>query len=102
MLSHWPTRLDVEPRTVGRRVAHPPETERVPSPRDLVTYAELLTQPGLDFTVFISITVTPWIDKDWTSTTLTPWLIGRTDRPDIVVASQPRAPSQLEDDPHGA
>lgn len=84
---------------IGEWHTHP-ETGADPSPRDLVTYAELLTQPGLDFTV--SIIVTPGIDKDWTSPALTPWLIGWTDRPDIVVVTQLQVPSQPEDDPHGA
>lgn len=86
---------------IGEWHTHP-KTGPDPSPRDLVTYAELLTQPGLDFAVFISIIVTPGVDNDWTYPTLTPWLIGRTDRPDIVVVTRLLIPSQLEHDPHGA
>jgi integrative and conjugative element protein (TIGR02256 family) len=72
---------------IGEWHTHP-KTGPEPSPRDLVTYAQLLTQPDLDFAVFVSIIVTPGLGKDWSSPTLTAWLIGQSIPPDIVVVSQ--------------
>jgi integrative and conjugative element protein (TIGR02256 family) len=72
---------------IGEWHTHPRSGPQ-PSARDLLTYAEILTQSELDFAVFISIIITPGIDTDWTSLTLTPWLIGRTDVPQVVVVTR--------------
>jgi integrative and conjugative element protein (TIGR02256 family) len=45
-----------------------------PSPRDLVTYAGLLTDPELAFNVFVSIIVVP--DPDWARPKLLTWALG--------------------------
>lgn len=45
-----------------------------PSPRDLVTYAGLLSDPELAFDSFVSIIVVP--DPDWARPTLLTWVLG--------------------------
>jgi integrative and conjugative element protein (TIGR02256 family) len=59
-----------------------------PSARDLVTYADLLANPGLGFDVFVAIIVTPGRERDWNEPTLTPWLIGQTECPGTVLLTR--------------
>jgi integrative and conjugative element protein (TIGR02256 family) len=58
---------------VGEWHTHP-TGPAAPSPRDLVTYAALLTDPDLSFGVFVSVIVIP--DPDWGSSRLLTWVLG--------------------------
>jgi integrative and conjugative element protein (TIGR02256 family) len=71
---------------IGEWHTHP-KTGAEPSSRDFVTYAELLTEPELQFTVFVSIIVTPGPDSDWADPTLTAWLVARSPSPQVVVVA---------------
>jgi integrative and conjugative element protein (TIGR02256 family) len=77
---------------VGEWHTHP-QTGAQPSPRDLITYAELLSDPALDFAVFVAVIVTPGVDEDWTASALTAWLIERTECPELVVVSLLTSPA---------
>ncbi len=66
---------DGEAAWIGEWHTHPTGL-KTPSPRDLVTYAGLLTDPELSFGAFVSIIVVP--DPDWTSPRLLTWILGTT------------------------
>lgn len=69
---------------IGEWHTHP-KAGPLPSARDLVTYAQLLDNATLSFTVFVSIIVTPGEQEGWAQTVLTPWLIGRKKRRGVIV-----------------
>jgi integrative and conjugative element protein (TIGR02256 family) len=72
---------------IGEWHTHP-EARPEPSACDLVTYAQLLDDATLKFAVFVSIIVTPRDSSGWADATLTPWLIGRKKRRDVIVVGR--------------
>jgi len=72
---------------IGEWHTHP-KAGPEPSARDLVTYAQLLDDATLRFAVFVSIIVTPRDPGGWADAALTPWLIGRKKRRDVIVVGR--------------
>lgn len=72
---------------IGEWHTHPKAAPE-PSARDLVTYTQLLDDATLRFALFVSIIVTPREPGGWADATLTPWLIGRTKRRDVIVVGR--------------